>query len=142
MPKGEPHQDADVERIVLEEQELLAKLIDDAVMILSKSGAQTGELDLAKAGLRERADKLSPAARTTARLLTRLKLDAGETRCWNHGPPLNRLELTYKRLKGIEILLAKNLSPKTRALAERVMKSLVAEIWLHTAGPMPPREER
>jgi hypothetical protein len=67
-------QDAAIERLLQDEQEAITRIVDDAVELLRVRRAGS---EAAKAELRRRVERLSLAARLTARALTRLRLDCG-----------------------------------------------------------------
>lgn len=69
-------QDADIERLLQSEQQAVARLIDDAVAALGNASKQQKDSYVADGTLRQRAQKLSLGARTTARMLTKLRLDS------------------------------------------------------------------
>ena len=62
---------ADIEQLLQIEQKQVHRIINDAETMLA-----AGSSEPSKAALRERAEKLSPSARITARVLTRLRLDS------------------------------------------------------------------
>ena len=66
-----PGERTDIEQLLQNEQEAIAQLVNDAAAVLGGAAACPS-----KAALRERAEKLSPAARITARVLTKLRLDS------------------------------------------------------------------
>lgn len=70
------HPDADIERLLQDEQGAVARLIDDAVTALGNPNKQPKDPDTANWTLRQRAKKLSLGARITARMLTKLRLDS------------------------------------------------------------------
>ena len=62
---------SDIERLLRAEQEQVASIIKDVVTLLD-----VGPSEASKAALRQRMGKLSPAARITARVLSKLQLDS------------------------------------------------------------------
>lgn len=70
-PTAEMLTPSEIEQLLQHEQAAVAQLVDDAVELLGNATRGTE-----KAALRQRAQKLSLAARITARLLTRLRLDS------------------------------------------------------------------
>lgn len=69
-------QDADIEKLLQTEQDVLATIIGDAVAMWGSAGCRVERATAAEADLRRRAGDLSLSARITARTLTRLWLDA------------------------------------------------------------------
>ena len=71
-PRREPEMvaPADAEQLLQGEQEQVASIIDDALKLLI-----AGPSEAPKAGLKQRMEKLSPAARITVRVLTKLRLE-------------------------------------------------------------------
>jgi len=66
-----PERDDDIEQRLQDEQEAVAQLVDDAVEVLGNATPEA-----AKEPLRQQAQKLTPGARITARVLTKLRLDS------------------------------------------------------------------
>ena len=62
---------SDIERLLRAEQEQVASIIQDVVTLL-----HAGPSEASKAALRQRMGKLSPAARLTARMLTKLRIES------------------------------------------------------------------
>ena len=64
---------SDVEKLLRVEQEQVASIIKDVVTL--RDG---GPSEALRAALRQRVEKLSPAARITARVMTKLQLSRGK----------------------------------------------------------------
>ena len=62
---------SDVEKLLRVEQEQVASIIKDVVTL-----RDAGPSEALRAALRQRVEKLSPAARITARVMTKLQLDS------------------------------------------------------------------
>lgn len=70
------NQDAAIEKLLQAEQEAITRIVEDAVTVLGNASQQTHDWEIAKAALRRRSEKLSLAARITARVLTKVILNS------------------------------------------------------------------